>query len=250
MTASTMSRTTSLLWTPSPDNPRIKRLVEHLPPQSFLSSCTDLVHHHTPAPPRLDANGYYDLLGVEPDCSRKDLRDAYMRLVVWDRDQPEKHALRTQAFKVLYNPETRAEYDELVDDEVWVDPWVEAELRRRVAKAERERGAVMMRPEADGTYSEEFGTVDIGPQVRLESAAPRERGPSPLKRWQTELVRAFARAGLQTQVAISYHYEDVAQVGVVPHRHGLVFLIGPDHLSVETPEARRVAEGIIEEMNK
>lgn len=58
----------------------------------------------------------YDVLNVENDCTRKELKDSYRKLVrQYHPDRPtgdeEMFELVTHAYNVLINPQTRADYD-------------------------------------------------------------------------------------------------------------------------------------------
>ena len=76
-----------------------------------------------------DTNGYYRALGVDPRCSRKELRRAYM----------EKEGFRsdhlTYIMTVLCNPERRRKYDCTPLGALFVDMWIEeADLKRKAAR--------------------------------------------------------------------------------------------------------------------
>jgi hypothetical protein len=80
---------------------------------------------------RWDVNGYYAALGVKPEVTRKELREAYQA-----KDGQSSVRL-THILKMLLNPEIRKRYDETPLGEPFFDEMSEADLKRR---AHREAG--------------------------------------------------------------------------------------------------------------
>lgn len=79
-----------------------------------------------------DANGYYRELGVHWRASRRELREAY-------RERNGDQSIRlTYVFCQLLDPQIRAAYDRTPLGEVFMDDWVQEDLKRR-ARAEAYR---------------------------------------------------------------------------------------------------------------
>lgn len=78
-----------------------------------------------------DVNRYYAALGVKPDATRKELREAYQA------KGGQSSVMLTHILKMLLNPEIRRQYDECPLGEPFFDEMSEAELKR---KAHQEAG--------------------------------------------------------------------------------------------------------------
>lgn len=81
---------------------------------------------------RWDVNGYYAALGVSPQATRRELREAYQVL------EGQSSPYLTYVFKQLLNPETRAAYDAAPLGQMFLDEYTQRDLKRR-AKTEAHR---------------------------------------------------------------------------------------------------------------
>lgn len=79
-------------------------------------SNSDLIRHH------FNSNDFYDILGLNRDCNRDEIRKAYLRLSLIyhpdkvadsssEEDFKKKFQILSEIYQTLYNPESRERYD-------------------------------------------------------------------------------------------------------------------------------------------
>lgn len=97
------------------------------------STCTELA---VPARFKWDVNGYYRALGVSPDATRRELREAYQAL------DGQSSAYLTEVFKFLLNDDQRADYDATPLGQPYLDRLTERALKDRARREAKMRTAL------------------------------------------------------------------------------------------------------------
>jgi hypothetical protein len=90
---------------------------------SECSSCVELERY---PPVCFDVNGYYALFGVDPRCSREDLRRAYQQL------NGQESTYLTAVLKTLLDPDRRRIYDRTPFGHLYIDDAIIAAEKRRL----------------------------------------------------------------------------------------------------------------------
>lgn len=112
------------------------------------STCTELA---VPFAPKWDVNGYYRALGVHPDATRRELREAYQAL------NGQSSAYLTEVFKFLLNDEERAHYDAAPLGQPYLDRITERGLKERARREARMRSALTGRKVSPSQVLGEWG---------------------------------------------------------------------------------------------
>lgn len=97
------------------------------------STCTELA---VPVCFKWDVNGYYRALGVSPDATRRELREAYQAL------DGQSSAYLTEVFKFLLNDAQRADYDSTPLGQPYLDRITERALKDRARREAKMRTAL------------------------------------------------------------------------------------------------------------
>lgn len=116
-----------------------------------------------------DVNNYYAALGVKPDATRKELREAYQR------KNGQSSVMLTHILKMLLNPEIRQRYDESPLGEPFFDEMSEAELKRK-AHMEAGRRSAAGKTISGEDVLDEWGFVLLDPGV--DSVTPKRQDQS------------------------------------------------------------------------
>jgi hypothetical protein len=196
-----------------------------------------------------DVNGYYRELGVDPHCSKAELREAYQAQGL-DDDR------LTYIAKVLLNDETRIQYDLLPIGQLWLDPLLTAVIRERILEdiegtpiTEEDLETQTMRKDL---LAREGHPVDLSPHD--EPWRPSGYGHYCYKvgprdwlmvRWRSLLAQAATELNLHTKdlmVGVMRHAEPV---GVYDLRDGrqIVFLEEHAFATIELARAAMVLAG-------
>ena len=175
------------------------------------STCLDLA-----VPVRLvwDTNGYYRDLGISPEATRREIREAYQRL------NGQESTRLTYIVKQLLDPEIRARYDATPLGSVFFDYEVETLLRDA-----RVQETAALRAQGRVEEAEEIEALDFGEsldtlvrRVKDDRAQPVQSvwswayfakdtfrwDPERLGRWQELLVSALGRAGHRLDLAVGF----------------------------------------------
>lgn len=163
-----------------------------------------------------DVNRYYAALGVKPDATRKELREAYQR------KDGQSSVMLTHILKMLLNPEIRRRYDECPLGEPFFDEQSEAELKRK-AHMEAGRRSAAGKAVSGEEILDEWGFVLLDPGVDSVSSnrqdLPRKAAPwnysyygwrttafltdvDAIQQWQECLSRAAAEHSVSPVVSI------------------------------------------------
>lgn len=163
-----------------------------------------------------DVNRYYAALGVKPDATRKELREAYQR------KNGQSSVMLTHILKLLLNPELRKRYDESPLGEPFFDEVSEAELKRK-AHMEAGRRSAAGKAVSGEEVLDEWGFVLLDPGVDTVSSNRQDhsRKATPwnysyygwkttafltdvevLQQWQECLSRAAAEQSVSPVVSI------------------------------------------------
>lgn len=163
-----------------------------------------------------DANGYYRDLGISPDATRREIREAYQRL------NGQESPRLTYIVKQLLDPEVRARYDATPLGSVFLDYEVETMLR--LARVQQ---TAMLRAQGRAEEAEEIEALDFGESLDtlirrdkdepaqpdqtvwswsyyLKGTQPPLMGRERLRRWQELLVSALGRTGLRLRLAVGF----------------------------------------------
>lgn len=162
-----------------------------------------------------DTNLWYASLGITPDATRREIREAYQRL------DGHESARLTYIVKQLLHPEIRRKYDDTPLGSLYMDYEVETWIRRaRVQETSRLRaqGRVSEAEELEvedlgelldtatlgdeGEPAQPFQTVEWKWGYYLHDTFRSDR--TALAQWQELLVSAFGRAGHQIQLAVGF----------------------------------------------
>lgn len=177
------------------------------------------------APKKADPNGYYEVLGLDPndEHSEDDIRRAYwVRAKEYhpDGSAPDEELFhRVQmAYSVLKDPESRAKYDELDPSQVYLDEDVVAAIIKNMV-------GVKDRTEAINTLKDKLN-VSIGRRVTKPKAPPAPPGPlfdsfayyyyegeeAPSKeireQWIAHIVHAMWDRGMRGEVKVGFTQGD------------------------------------------
>jgi hypothetical protein len=122
-----------------------------------------------PFSPKWDVNGYYRALGVSPNATRRELREAYQAL------GGQSSAYLTEVFKFLLNDEQRAEYDAAPLGQVFLDHMAQRDLKERARREARLRSALTGRKVTSNAVLDEWGYQVFDDE---ESDMSGDNGPS------------------------------------------------------------------------
>lgn len=181
-----------------------------------------------------DVNGYYAALGVSPQATRRQLREAYQAL------DGQNSPYLTYAFKQLLNPETRDAYDASPLGQPFLDAYTQLAMKRR-AKAEAHRRSAVgefitaeevidewgyaLRDEEEGVDTVSPAGQDLPRKAdRLEysyygwKTAKFLMDEGPLQQWQGLLSTAATQLGIAPKLSfgitgMSDHPYILEQVG-------------------------------------
>lgn len=179
-----------------------------------FSTCTTLV-----SPPIFDVNGYYAALGVSPRATKRQLRDAYLRL------NGQASARLTHILHQLLDPQIRAEYDRrsfgrpIADDYAVEDFW--AIVQRLVSPEKIQQLSQLVTVEkvaGEDTNPPKF--LDKDPSdLQAGVTAPMTGYPYShyqfdsfnarldyLPQWQRLIIGSCRRLGVETALALGFHH--------------------------------------------
>lgn len=167
-----------------------------------------------------DPNGYYRELGVLPQATRRELREAYQAL-------GGQHSQRlTYIMHQLLDPEVRAAYDATPSGSMFLDDYLAEELRRRSAREiSHRRGQALAR--GDIMSEEPLEVVDWDDVIGQTDGLPPEQGPGEHHASKPTWGYSYLRiddARMDSDLARRWQYELVVALG--PSRGATNLIVG------------------------
>lgn len=199
-----------------------------------------------------DVNNYYRSFGVHWTADRTTLRDAYLTR------GGERSPYLTYVLKQLLHEPTRAEYDRCRLGSLFVDDYVLAELRRIDAEDRRRRGLMGEEFDPDEEYDldhlldqigmeigddEPSEMVDEDYQGSLESQDDVSHPDETLPEFATDWIWSYYLDGVpppRTTLLVEWQTEIVAAFG----RHGIETVIGLGVAALDSTPVLRTLEGV------
>jgi hypothetical protein len=131
-----------------------------------------------------DTNGYYRALGVRTDATRKELREAYQAC------RGDESVWVTYAFSQLLNEAVRRSYDATPLGELFLDEYVEADMKKRAAAEAGRRTAEAGEPIKAETVLGEWGYDLIPDETSSESGELEQldNPPPPKQDWRYQEI--------------------------------------------------------------